>query len=171
MRRWFTLAKTGDMFRIFAVHDFSGSEVVKKDLGDLFRPENLWVFLELDQGMEVPEGPLAYGATCCLIYPDRDDYVLACVYGHKPEKYPRFYTAEADDLPTVVREGSFRDQSKRLFFPPYNKLPEANRPICAAMAASAEGNVPIEVLLKECVSKADALMLRGDEPVPGGSRN
>lgn len=171
MRRWFTLAKTGDVFRIHSVHDFGGTEVLKRDLGEKSTPENLWVFLELDQGMEVPEGPLAYGATCCLIYPDRDDYVLACVYGHRPERYPRLYTTAQDDLPSVVREGSYWDQSKRLFFPPWNQLPEANRPIYAAMAASAEGTVPIEVLLKECVSKADALMLRGDEPVPGGSRN
>lgn len=165
MRRWFTVAKTGDMFRMYAVHDFSGSEVMKKEVPQ--PPENWWVFLEMDQGMEVPEGPLAYGATCCLIYPDREDYVLACIYGHKPERYPRLYTAPADDLPSAVREGTFRDRSNRLFFPPYNKLPEDNRPIYAAMAASAEGNVGIEILLKECVSKADALMLRGDEPVPG----
>lgn len=165
MRRWFTIAKTGDMFRIFAVHEFGGFELMKKEIPQT--PETLWVFLEMDQGMEVPEGPLAYGATCCLIYPDRDDYVLACVYGHKPEKYPRLYTTPVDDLPGVVREGAFRDRSNRLFFPPWDKLPEANRPIYAAMAASAEGSVSVEILLKECVSKAEMLMVRGDEPVPG----
>lgn len=168
MRRWFVVAKTGDTFRISAVHDFGGTEVFRRDIPK--PPENWWMFLEMDPGMEVPEGPLVYGATCCLIYPDKDDYVLACVYGHKPEKYPRFYTAAMDDLPGVVREGAFRDQSNRLFFPAWDKLPEENRPIYAAMAASAEGAVPIDVLLKECVSKADALMLRGDEPVPGGSK-
>jgi hypothetical protein len=164
--RWFVAKKTPESVKLHAVYDAAGALIYSREvLGPL---ETWWIFQELPSGAEKPAGPLKTGLTCCTIYPDADQHVLACVYSHKPlAGYPRYYQVPPDDLPSEVREGCFEDKQKRLYFPARERLPSHLQPIYGVLAAAVGPNRNFEDIIREDLVP-NVLQHRGpDEPLPG----
>jgi len=128
----------------------------------------------MEVGMEKPyAGILQDGVTCCMLYPDEEKHVLANVYTHKPiAGYPRLYEIAPDDLPPDIREGSYYDGNKVLYFPDQKSLPGHLQPLYGVLAAAAPGAAPLQFILNDVITKYRHSPLqeeeRGSEMPPGG---
>lgn len=172
--RWFAVAKYPETCRLRSVHEMDGEQTYVVTIP--LPVEAWWIFHEMESGFEKPHsGLLQDGITCCMLYPDKDQHVLACIYTHKPlAGYPRLYEVAPDDLPTEIREGCYYDKDKRLYFPDQRQLGADLQPLYGAMAAAAPGAAPLELILNDLLGEYKHSPLyeeekdRGSEVPPGG---
>lgn len=166
-KRWFCVAKYPGNCRVGAVYTLDGRLVyeIPVDQKDL---QQWWIFLELEPGLEKPEGPVREGVTCALLYPEPETerVVLACVYSHKPAAgYPRIWQVPPDDLPEGIRTGTWHDNKKQIFFPDQNELPFELQPVYGALMRVGEPGQPIQPLIKDTAYLISAVQ----SGPPGGS--
>jgi hypothetical protein len=154
------------MFRLRSVHNPDGGVVYENSLGTLpgSDPGEVLYFQELTADEASLEGRCTENNICLVVFPDQNRFVLACVYRHLPlAGYPRLFQTSLDDLPQAIRSGSFYSQGV-LFFPAYDKVPEAARPLYAFLVAGAAPNAPPSDVLRDL-----ALRFGTIHTAPGGT--